>query len=94
MKTGLHEKKIEGEKKDEFLKKLNEKSIESTDLSIIKQLLAFHRCRKHHNSLIEGGGLFHHLVGLFSDFFAWTLKFRTRANPFAIDYIFSTNWIL
>ena len=85
MKTGLHEERIEGGKKSGFLEKLSEGSIESTDFSIIKQLLAFHRCRKHHNFLIGGRGLFHHLVGLFFDFFAWTLKFRTRANPFAID---------
>ena len=49
MKTDLHEEKIE--KKNEFLKKLNEKSIESTDFSIIKKLLAFHQCQKHHNFL-------------------------------------------
>ena len=66
MKTDLHEKKIE--KKNEFLKKLNEKSIESTDFNIIKKLLAFHRCRKHHNSLFEKKNIFHHLMKLFSDF--------------------------
>ena len=68
MKTDLHEKK--SEKKNEFLKKLNEKSIESTDFNIIKKLLAFHRCRKHHNFLIEEREHFHRLMKLFFDFFA------------------------
>ena len=66
MKTDLHEKK--SKKKNEFLKKLNEKSIESINFNIIKKLLTFHRCRKHHNFFFEKKNIFHHLMKLFSDF--------------------------
>ena len=56
------------EKKNDFLKKIIKKTIESTDFSIIKKLLTFHRCRKHHNFLFEKKNIFHHLMKLFSDF--------------------------
>ena len=82
-----------------FFEKISTNTIKSIDLNIIKKLLAFHRCRGHHYCLFEGGVHFHHLMRLFSDFFAWTLKFRlaptllqttvsdelTRALPFHGD---------
>ena len=51
-KNHYSEKHTEKEKND-FLKKIIKQTIESTDFSIIKKLLAFHQCRKHHNFLFE-----------------------------------------
>ena len=58
------------EKKNDFLKKIIKKTIESTDFSIIKKLLTFYRCQRHHNSLIEEKKHFHRLIKLFFNFFA------------------------
>ena len=55
-------------KKNDFLKKIIKQTIELTDFSIIKKLLTFHRCRRHHNFLFEKKNIFHHLMKLFFDF--------------------------
>ena len=46
------------------------KTIKSTDLSIVNKLLAFYRYRRHHYCSFGGREHFHHLAGLFFDFFA------------------------